>query len=98
MKNPHILLTTDFSEGATGAFAPTVELAAELGGRITLLHVVPELTVIPHGSPLAPPQEPPDLSEETDRARKQLDESLAPLECTEEFAQTLGIAELRLVE
>ena len=75
MNNPHILLTTDFSEESFAAFDPCAELAAQLGGRITLLHVVAELTAIPHGSPLAPAQEPPDLAQHVKEASKQLEQA-----------------------
>lgn len=36
----HILVTTDFSEGADLAIRPAVELAARAAARLTLLHVV----------------------------------------------------------
>ena len=35
----HILVATDFSEPAGGAVDKAAELAAELGGRVSLLHV-----------------------------------------------------------
>ncbi len=79
MKNPHILLTTDFSDESLRAFEPTAGLARELGGTITLLHVVPELTVIPHGAPLAPLQVSPDLAEDVEKAKKSIAELRARL-------------------
>ncbi len=93
MINPHILLTTDFSEASLRAFAPTVELARNLDGSITLLHVVSELVVIPHGSPLAPAQEPPDLAEEIEKARKQLEEARERLGGQVEVKTALEIGE-----
>lgn len=73
MRGAHVLLTTDLSEESFGAFDPTRELVQALGGRITLLHVVPELMVIPYGAPLAPPQAPPDLGELIEEARARLE-------------------------
>ncbi len=69
-----ILLTTDFSTESERAFAPTVELAKKLGGRITLLHVVEYAAVAPHGAPLAPVQVPPDLSEQLESAEETIAE------------------------
>jgi nucleotide-binding universal stress UspA family protein len=50
-----ILLTTDLSADALRAFAPVTELARKLGSRITLMHVLPDLVLAPHGDPLAAP-------------------------------------------
>ena len=49
MKIQHILVTTDLSVEAERAFPPVQELAKAQGARVTLLHVVPALTVAPHG-------------------------------------------------
>ena len=56
----HIVLTTDLSESSTRAFAPIGQLAQSLGARITLLHVLDSLEILPHGAPLAPPQHEPE--------------------------------------
>jgi len=74
-----IVLTTDFSEESRRAYAPALSLAKKLGANICLLHVVPEMPVIPHGSPLAPPITEPDLGSELEHARHQLDELRAEL-------------------
>ncbi len=80
--NPLILLTTDFSDDARRAYAPTVELAERLGGRILLLFVVESLTVVAHGSPLAPPHTSPELPERLDEAEKKLAEEKTRLGTT----------------
>lgn len=72
MRISHILVTTDLSEEALRPFAPVRELARRLGARLTLLYVVPELHVAPHGAPLAPPITIPDLPRELAEARAAL--------------------------
>ena len=76
----HILLTTDLSKEALRPFTPVLELAKSLGAKVTVLHVVPELMAIPHGTPLAPPMAPPDLPEQVAKARKSLETQCASLE------------------
>ena len=72
MKPVRVLLTTDFSEESYRAFGPTADLARQLGGSITLLHVVPDLKTIPYGAMFAPPQSSPDLDEHIDRAKSEI--------------------------
>ncbi|MDA0667439.1 MAG: universal stress protein [Planctomycetota bacterium] len=55
MKISHILLATDLSEESWRGFAYAADLAHEKGAKITLLNVVENLTVAPHGAPMAPP-------------------------------------------
>lgn len=55
MKISHILLTTDLSEESQRSFGYAADLAHEKGAKITLLNVVENLTVAPHGAPMAPP-------------------------------------------
>ena len=74
MKIRHVLLTTDLSEESTRPYAPVQELARELGARITLLHVVLDLQVTPHGAPFAPPLSAPNVGEEVDKAERVLAE------------------------
>jgi len=50
-----VLLTTDLSPDALRAFGPVTELVRKLGSRITLMHVLPDLVLAPHGDPLAAP-------------------------------------------
>ncbi|MCP4093352.1 MAG: universal stress protein [Planctomycetes bacterium] len=51
----HILLTTDLSDESQRTFENAVALAKTNDARITLLNVVEDLKVAPHGAPLAPP-------------------------------------------
>jgi nucleotide-binding universal stress UspA family protein len=51
-----ILLTSDLSDESLRAFAPLSEFAASQDAKITMLHVVEEIPVVPHGAPLAPIQ------------------------------------------
>ena len=60
MKIKHILLTTDLSEESQRTFADAVELAKTNGAKITLLNVVEDLQIAPHGAPLAPPLSDPE--------------------------------------
>jgi nucleotide-binding universal stress UspA family protein len=69
-----IVLTTDLSDESRRAYAPTVKLARMLDMRIALLHVVPELTGVPHGAPLAPPVAPADIAADVRDAQARLDE------------------------
>lgn len=62
MKIQHILVTTDLTDEAARAYDPVLELAQRYGARVTLLHVVDELLVTPHGAPFAPPMSTPDLA------------------------------------
>ena len=75
----HIVLTTDFSPQAERAYEPTVHLARRLGARITLLHVVEELRVVPHGASTAPKQAIGDVREEVERARTEIAAAAAKL-------------------
>jgi nucleotide-binding universal stress UspA family protein len=61
MKFTHILLTTDLSDESRRAFAPASEMAQTHGARLTLLHVVHDVRIAPHGAPLAPPVSDPDV-------------------------------------
>ena len=61
----HILLTTDFSEDARRAYAPTTELAHSIGARITLLHLVPVLCKAPPEAAMAQPLVIGNLTAET---------------------------------
>ena len=73
MSVKHILLTTDFSEDARRAYAPTAELASSLGAKITLLHVVQVLTKVPQGAMLAQPVVIGNLEEETESAKASME-------------------------
>lgn len=68
----HVLLTTDLSPEASRPYGPVKDLAKELGARITLLHVVLDLQVAPHGAPFAPAVSSPDLHQQLESAKKEL--------------------------
>jgi nucleotide-binding universal stress UspA family protein len=74
MQLARILLTTDLSEESLRAFRPLAALASAQGSQITLLNVVEDVPVIPHGAPFAPPISSPGLEEEQDAAREWLDQ------------------------
>ncbi|KAA3606075.1 MAG: universal stress protein [Planctomycetota bacterium] len=87
MKIRKILLTTDLSEEAERAFGPVAELALGTGALVTLLYVVPDLHVAPHGAPLAPPVSAPEVDDlvkealgQIEAQRLNLPEEL-PVEC-----------------
>lgn len=65
-----VLLTTDLSDESMRAFAPVVELARALNWRVTMLHVVKELAVIPSSGHMAPVACPQDVRGEIAAARK----------------------------
>jgi len=60
MKIKHILLTTDLSDESQRTYDNAVALAKSNDARITLLNVVEDLKVAPHGAPLAPPMSDPE--------------------------------------
>ena len=69
MKIAHILLPTDLSEQARRAYPRACGLAKETGAKITLLSVVEDLPVAPHGAPFAPPIGDPDAPAEAHALR-----------------------------
>lgn len=69
MKIQKVLLTTDLSEEAERPYAAIAELAKSTGAAVTLLHVVEDVTIAPHGAPLAPPLHSPDLPKQMEQAR-----------------------------
>lgn len=74
MKFSHILLTTDLSDESLRAFAPSADLARTNGAKLTLLHIVQDVPMAPHGAPLAPPISAPDVGNLIDAARMRLKE------------------------
>jgi nucleotide-binding universal stress UspA family protein len=68
----HILIASDLSAEALRPFEPVTHLARAMKAKVTVLHVVQDLVIAPHGTPLAPPIGSPDLSGEMDSARKEL--------------------------
>ena len=69
-----IVLTTDLSEESKLAFGPTGDLARKLGLGVTVLYVVPDLQVAPHGAPLAPAVSSPELDQAIVDARPRVEE------------------------
>jgi len=79
MNVQHILLTTDLSPESLQPCKPVGDFARAVGARITLLHVVEELRISPHGAPLAPPISPVDTEERTASALKALEQQRSAL-------------------
>lgn len=73
MQLARILLTTDLSDESLRAFAPLAALARAQHSAITLLHIVEDVPVIPHGAPFAPPMSSPGLEAEQLTAREWLE-------------------------
>jgi nucleotide-binding universal stress UspA family protein len=78
MEARHILLTTDLSEESRRTF-PVARSLARPGARITLIYVVPDLAVTPHGAPFAPPVASSGLGEHMEAARKEVEKLRASL-------------------
>lgn len=70
----HILIASDLSPEALRPFDLVVRMAQASKAKLTLLHVVQDLIVAPHGAPLAPPVTSPELPAEMERAREALKE------------------------
>ncbi len=68
----HILVASDLSPESLRPFELVFHMARQWGAKVTLLHVVQDLIVAPHGAPLAPPISSPDLPAEMERAREAL--------------------------
>lgn len=79
MKTPHIALTVDFSEESLRAFEPTAALATEMGAHVTLVHVVPDLLLVPLAELGVPPQSAKSWADQLERARQRLEEARARL-------------------
>jgi len=78
MKLSHILIPSDLSPDS---LRPCEELAGIVSevGKVTLLHVVEDLKAIPHGAPFAPLQSSPELGEDIEHARKELEQQAKAL-------------------
>ena len=79
MQITNILLTTDLSPESLHPCLAVATFAKENGAKLTLLTVVPDLHVVPHGAPMAPPIAPIDLSDEIKHAELALSEQRAAL-------------------
>lgn len=76
----HILVASDLSPESLRPCKTIVDLAAEWGAKVTLLHVVQDLKVAPHGAPLAPALSSPDLEKELKHAQLALEDQRAALD------------------
>jgi nucleotide-binding universal stress UspA family protein len=76
----HILVASDLSPESLRPCKTVVDLAAQWGAKITLLHVVQDLRVAPHGAPLAPPLSSPDLEQELKHAKLALEDQRAAMD------------------
>ena len=74
-----IIVPTDLSESASRAYPHAIELARREGATVTLLYVVADITVAPHGAPFAPPLHAPDLADEAEHAKEELEKIKAAL-------------------
>lgn len=74
MKPRHILLTSDLSEEALRAFAPAGELARAAGAKITLFHVVLDMTDSAQGGRLGTPIGPANRENEKMAAERALEQ------------------------
>ena len=72
MKIRHICIATDLSEESQRPFDSMAELARDNGATITLLNVVQDFRIAPHGAPLAPPFSGENLGKEAEAAREGL--------------------------
>lgn len=79
MKLDKILLTTDLSEASLRACQPLSDVAKNRGATVTLLHVVEDKPVIPHGAPMAPRQSAPAVDEEEASARDWVKQFVDPM-------------------
>lgn len=75
----HILVASDLSPESLRPCKTVVDLAAQWGAKVTLLHVVQDLRVAPHGAPLAPPLSSPDLEQELKHAQLALADQRAAM-------------------
>jgi nucleotide-binding universal stress UspA family protein len=73
MKLNHVVISTDLSEASCQALQPAVDLARTSGAKLTLLYVLEEVYIAPHGAPLAPPVTPITSDERQKAAQKALE-------------------------
>ncbi|MAG31443.1 MAG: universal stress protein UspA [Deltaproteobacteria bacterium] len=96
MKISHILVPTDLSIESQRPIQEAANLVRSTGGRLTLLTVVQDLLVAPHGAPLAPPQGDPEISKRVEEARAGLEEigsDLSDLEVTLKAISAVDVAQ-----
>jgi nucleotide-binding universal stress UspA family protein len=76
MEFRHVLVPTDFS----GDARRPLEWGVDLGSKVTLLHVVRDLKVVPPGATIAPPISAPGIDEEVAAAKRDVAELAAACE------------------
>lgn len=80
MKLQHILILSDLSPESLRPVTPIADLARSVNARVTLLTVVEDVRIAPHGAPLAPPISSPDVDKEAKHAELALAEQAATLQ------------------
>jgi nucleotide-binding universal stress UspA family protein len=79
MQPKKILLTTDLSEEALRTFLPMANFAKSQDAEVTLLHVIEDVPIVPHGAPLAPPMHAPSIPAQVEDAEARIKEQAAEL-------------------
>ncbi len=74
MQPKKILLTTDLSEEALRTFLPMATFAVGQDAEVTLLHVIEDVPIVPHGAPLAPPMHAPSIPAQIKDAEERIQE------------------------
>ena len=74
MQIKHVLMTSDLSEESLHPFGGVLGLAREAGADVTLLAVVEDVKIAPHGAPFAPMLSDPNLGKEVEHAREVLEQ------------------------
>jgi nucleotide-binding universal stress UspA family protein len=82
----HILIASDLSPEALLPFESMAKLARSIQAKVTVLHVVQDLLVAPHGAPLSPMIGSMDLGAEMESARAQLEVSCEGLKDVPDLA------------
>lgn len=75
----HILIASDLSPESLLPFGPMAKLARSIQAKVTVLHVVQDLLVAPHGAPLSPMIGSMDIGAEIESAKAQLENSCKDL-------------------
>ncbi len=83
MNLQHILILSDLSPESLRPVTPIADLARSVGARITLMTVVEDVRIAPHGAPFAPPVSSPDVDKEAKHAELTLEEQAATLKGVE---------------
>lgn len=79
MQPKKILLTTDLSEEALRTFLPMADFAMGQDAEVTLLHVIEDVPIVPHGAPLAPPMHAPSIPAQVEDAEERIQKQAAEM-------------------